>query len=241
MQTQPHEDESLERNVTCNACPKGEFQQRNGLFQSGWRSPHWVILYLVLTSRVLASDMGSDLSGKRPLTNAAGRLALLALDRERMAALVAFTARSLNTDNPRPFGALVIHTKTGKLLVRALNAVRQRCDPSAHAEVQAVRLATRRIKEISLAGYTLYTTCEPCPMCMSAALWAGLDRVVYGATIADANRHCNQIQIPATEVAAHSDMKCVVDGPILRDECYHLFTHPRMLRAFKLWSTGKRK
>lgn len=190
---------------------------------------------------MLASDMGSDLSGKRPRTNAAGKFALLALDHERMAALVAFTARSLTTDNPRPFGALVVHTKTGKLLVRALNAVRQRCDPSAHAEVQAVRLATRRIKEISLAGYTLYTTCEPCPMCMSAALWAGLDRVVYGATIADANRHCNQIRIPATDVAAHSDMKCVVDGPILRDECYDLFTHPRMLRAFRLWSTRKRK
>ena len=77
-------------------------------------------------------------------------------------------------------------------------------------------------------------------MCMSTALWARLDRVVYGATIADANSHCNQIQIPAAEVAARSDMPCQVDGPILRDECYALFTHPRMLRAFRLWSTRKR-
>jgi len=126
-------------------------------------------------------------------------------------------------------------------LVRALNAVKQRCDPSAHAEVQAIRLATRRLKQISLAGYTLYTTCEPCPMCMSAALWAGLDRVVYGATIADANQRCLQIQIPATEVATRSDMRCVVDGPILRDECCALFTDPRMLRAFRLWSSRKRE
>jgi hypothetical protein len=74
---------------------------------------------------------------------------------------------------------------------------------------------------------------------MSAALWAGVDRVVYGATIADANCHCNQIQIPATEVAGRSDMQCVVDGPVLRDECYALFTHPKMLRAFRLWSTRK--
>jgi len=158
-----------------------------------------------------------------------------------MASLAAFTARSMLTDNPRPFGASVVHTSSGKQLVRALNAVRQRCDPSAHAEVQAIRLATRSLKQLSLAGYTLYTTCEPCPMCMSTALWAGLDRVVYGATIADANRHCNQIQIPATEVAARSDMTCVVDGPVLRDECYALFTHPRMLRAFRLWSPRKRK
>ncbi len=64
------------------------------------------------------------------------------------------------------------------VLLRALNAVEQECDPSAHAEVRAIRLATKRLKKLSLAGYTLYTTCEPCPMCMSTALWAGLDRVV---------------------------------------------------------------
>jgi tRNA(Arg) A34 adenosine deaminase TadA len=157
-----------------------------------------------------------------------------------MAALVAFTARSMTTESPRPFGAAILHTQSGRLLLRALNAVKQQCDPSAHAEVRAIRLATRRLKQLSLAGYTLYTTCEPCPMCMSTALWAGLDRVVFGATIADANRHCNQIQIPATEVAERSDMRCIVDGPVLREECYALFTHPRMLRAFSLWSTRKR-
>jgi tRNA(Arg) A34 adenosine deaminase TadA len=158
-----------------------------------------------------------------------------------MAAIAAFTARSLQTDRPRPFGASIIHTKSGKLLLRALNAVAQESDPSAHAEVRAIRLATKRLRVLSLAGYTLYTTCEPCPMCMSTALWAGLDRVVYGATIADANRHCRQILIPATEVAARADMTCVVDGPVLRDECYALFTHPNMQRAFRLWSTRKRK
>lgn len=156
-----------------------------------------------------------------------------------MTALAAFTARSMRTRFPRPFGASIVHSKTGKTLLRALNAVRQELDPSAHAEVRAIRLATKRLKQISLAGYTLYSTCEPCPMCMSAALWSGLDRVVYGAAIEDANRHCNQIRIPATEVAARSDMACMVDGPMLREECYALFTHPRMLKAFRLWATRK--
>ena len=164
-----------------------------------------------------------------------------ALDAQRMAAIAAFTARSLRTPRPRPFGASIVHTRSGELLLRALNAVAQEFDPSSHAEVRAIRKATKRLRQLSLAGYTLYTTCEPCPMCMSAALWAGLDRVVYGATIEDANRHCKQIRIPATEVASRSDMPCVVDGPVLRDECYALFTHPRMLRAFRLWSTRKRK
>jgi len=162
-----------------------------------------------------------------------------ALDQARMAAIAAFTARSLRTARPRPFGASIVHTKSGEMLLRALNAVAQEFDPSSHAEVRAIRKAAKRLKQVSLAGYTLYTTCEPCPMCMGAALWAGLDRVAYGATIEDANRHCNQIRISATEVAGRSDMICAVDGPILREECYALFTHPQMLRAFRLWSTRK--
>ena len=91
------------------------------------------------------------------------------LDVQRMATLVAFTARSLRTASPRPFGASIVHTNSGKLLLRALNAVMQEFDPSSHAEVRAIRRATKRLKVLSLAGYTLYTTCEPCPMCMSAA------------------------------------------------------------------------
>jgi tRNA(adenine34) deaminase len=76
-------------------------------------------------------------------------------------------------------------------------------------------------------------------MCMANALWAGLDRVVYGATIEDANRHCNQIHIPAEEVVRRSDMSCVIEGELLRDLCYGLFTDPRMLKAFAGWSTRK--
>ncbi len=163
-----------------------------------------------------------------------------ALDRERMVALAAYTARSMGSDYPRPFGAAIVHSRTGQVLVRALNNVAREFDPSCHAEVRAIRKATRLLRKTSLAGYTLYTTCEPCPMCMSAALWSGIDRVVYGATIADANCHCDQIRIPATEVAARSDMRCVVDGPVLRDECCALFTHPEMVRAFRNWPTRRK-
>jgi len=190
---------------------------------------------------MLSSSMGIPSKDKKARNGKQTAASGPGLDIERMLALVAFTARSMQTESPRPFGASIVDTKTGVVLLRALNAVKQENDPSAHAEVRAIRKATKRLKQISLAGYTLYTTCEPCPMCMSTALWAGLDRVVYGATIEDANRHCNQIQIPATEVAARSDMHCVIDGPLMRDECYALFTHPQMLRAFRLWQTRKRK
>jgi tRNA(Arg) A34 adenosine deaminase TadA len=169
------------------------------------------------------------------------RTAVLERDAEPMKALIAFTARSLRTERPRPFGASIVSTKSGVVLLKALNNVAQELDPSSHAEVRAIRLATKKLGRLSLAGYTLYSTCEPCPMCMSTALWARLDRIVYGASIADANRHFDQIQIPAAEVAARSDMACVVDGPFMRDECYALFTHPEMLRAIRRWSTRKRK
>jgi tRNA(Arg) A34 adenosine deaminase TadA len=163
----------------------------------------------------------------------------LALDSERMISIANWTARTLETDSPVPFGADILHTKTGERLMRAFNAVGKEHDPSSHAEVRTVRLACKKLKGWSLKGYTMYTTCEPCPMCMANALWAGLDRVVYGATIADANRFCKQIQIPATEVAERSDMICVVDGPIEQELCLTLFTHPNMQRAMKTWSSKR--
>jgi len=72
---------------------------------------------------------------------------------------------------------------------------------------------------------------------MANALWARLDRVVFGATIADANRHCLQIHVAAKQIARRADMACVVEGPVLRELCCSLFTHPNMQRAFRTWST----
>jgi tRNA(Arg) A34 adenosine deaminase TadA len=168
-----------------------------------------------------------------------GITAIKSGDEERMAEIVGFTARTLETPRPVPFGALIVNTKTGERLLRTVNAVAIENDPSSHAELRAVRLACKKLKQPSLAGYTMYSTCEPCAMCMANALWARLDRVVYGATIADASKHCLQIYIPAKKLAARGDMQCVVDGPVLRKECYALFTHPNMLAAFSQWSNHR--
>src|SRR5713226_3757191 len=172
---------------------------------------------------------------------AAGRASVTSLDEERMLALYRFTARTLETARPVPFGALIVNTRSGERLMRATNAVARENDPSAHAEVRTVRLACKRLKRPSLAGYTMYSTCEPCPMCMANALWARLDRVVFGATIADANRHCLQIHVAAKQIARRADMNCIVDGPVLRELCYSLFTHPNMLKAFRQWTSRKQK
>jgi tRNA(adenine34) deaminase len=164
---------------------------------------------------------------------AASRSRLKALDQGRMRDLYLFTARTMETDHPVPYGALIVNTRTGERLIRATNNVARENDPSSHAELRAVRLACKKLKRPSLAGYTMYSTCEPCPMCMANALWAKLDRVVFGATIADGNRHCLQIRVAARHVARRADMACVVDGPVLRELCCKLFTHPNMQRAFR--------
>ncbi len=200
-------------------------------------SPSWqhsmcrsVLFALSSDGNVLNCDMGVT---KRISSDT------MALDEQRMRELVRFTERTFKTSRPVPFGALIVHTRTGELLQRAVNAVSPENDPSSHAELRAVRRACKKLKSYSLCGYTLYTTCEPCAMCMANALWARLDRVVFGATIADANQHCLQIHIPAREVARRSDMSCVVAGPVLRQECYGLFTHPVMLKALATWTSRK--
>lgn len=158
-----------------------------------------------------------------------------AADHEHMRALAAFTAETMLTEHPVAFGALIVNTSTGQELMRAVNRVGPDHDPSAHAETLTIRLACAKLGSGSLKGYTLYTTCEPCAMCMACALWSGLDRLVFGATIADASRFVSQITIPAKEVARRTDLHCVVVGPVEREVCLKLFTDPRMQAAFAMW------
>src|SRR3979490_374571 len=109
-----------------------------------------------------------------------------AIDRERMRSVAAFTAETLSTDHPMPFGADIVSTATGERLMRAVNRVGPDPDPSAHAETLTIRLACAKLGSGPRQAYTLYPPCEPCAMCMACALWSGLDRLVFGATIADA-------------------------------------------------------
>jgi tRNA(Arg) A34 adenosine deaminase TadA len=83
-----------------------------------------------------------------------------------------------------PFGAVVVCE--GEIISEGWNQVTRTNDPTAHAEVVAIRAAAARLGRFSLKGCTLYTSCEPCPMCLAATYWARMDRLVYGATRADA-------------------------------------------------------
>jgi guanine deaminase len=86
-----------------------------------------------------------------------------------------------------PFGALIVGPD-GAVLAEGQNRVTRDNDPTAHAEVVAIRAACAASGSFSLEGATLYTSCEPCPLCLSAALWARIERVVYAADRHDAAR-----------------------------------------------------
>jgi guanine deaminase len=85
-----------------------------------------------------------------------------------------------------PFGAVV--ARDGVIVARGWNAVTSTSDPTAHAEVVAIRRACQALGSFSLAGCVLYASCEPCPMCLAAAYWARVDRLVYAGTRDDAAR-----------------------------------------------------
>ena len=80
-----------------------------------------------------------------------------------------------------PYGAILV--ENGTILVKAFNTVNRDQDTTAHAEVNVIRKALKKIPGISLKGYTLYSSSESCPMCCSAEIWSGISRVVYGASI----------------------------------------------------------
>jgi guanine deaminase len=83
-----------------------------------------------------------------------------------------------------PFGAIVV--KDGRVIATGANSVTASNDPTAHAEVNAIREACRALGTFQLAGCEIYTSCEPCPMCLGAIYWARPDRVYYAATAGDA-------------------------------------------------------
>ena len=82
-----------------------------------------------------------------------------------------------------PFGAVIV--KDGKVIGKGHNRVLKNQDPTCHGEVEAIRDACKNIKNFDLKGSTIYTTGEPCPMCLGAILWANIDHVYYGCNIID--------------------------------------------------------
>ncbi len=101
-----------------------------------------------------------------------------------MRAAIALAAEHMGATDGGPFGAII--TRGAAIVARGWTKVTSTNDPTAHAEVTAIRAAAASLNTFVLSGCVLYTSCEPCPMCLGAAYWARVDRIVFAATRADA-------------------------------------------------------
>lgn len=123
-----------------------------------------------------------------------------------------------------PYGAVIV--KDNKVVIRAYNTAQTDNDVSAHGEMNALRAFTKQYGYSlnALSGYTLYTTCEPCPMCAAACIWAGVSTVVFGASIAQMIDLGNeQIDISCKTVFEKGFQKLEIVSGVLADECLELF------------------
>lgn len=103
-----------------------------------------------------------------------------ALDRQFLRRAVALSRERMEANLGGPFGAVIV--KDGKIIAEGWNEVTSALDPTAHAEVTAIRRACQAVGSFSLEGATLYSSCEPCPMCLAATYWARIARLVYANT-----------------------------------------------------------
>ena len=129
-----------------------------------------------------------------------------------------------------PFGAVIV--RNGEVLSTGTNRVTANNDPTAHAEVSAIRSACAKEQSFKLEGCTCYTSCEPCPMCLSALYWAGVERIVYGNTKDDAKAINFDDSFIYDELEVDYDKRKIRCEHFLRDEA---------LGAFRKWAEKEDK
>jgi len=143
---------------------------------------------------------------------------------------IALAMENVNSGQGGPFAALIV--KDGKIIAEGAYRVTSSNDPTAHAEIEAIRQACRVLGSFQLSGCDLYASCEPCPMCFGAIYWARPDRVFYAATAADA-------------AAAGFDDAFIYEElrrpPTGRRLSITQFFHPDALRPFQAWLASSSK
>jgi len=118
-----------------------------------------------------------------------------------------------------PFGAVIV--KDQKIIVKVHNTAKK-LDPTLHAEINAIREACKILKTIDLSNCTLYSTCEPCPMCFTAAWWANISKIVYGMEGEDVTEDEWKIDVKCSYLNSKSGNKIQIKGGVLRKECIKL-------------------
>ncbi|MEG0892070.1 MAG: nucleoside deaminase [Bacteroidales bacterium] len=129
------------------------------------------------------------------------------------------------TNGGGPFGAVIV--KNNEIIAEGVNRVTANNDPTAHAEVSAIRAACKKLNNFKLEGCTIYTSCEPCPMCLSAIYWAGISKIFFGNTKEDAKAIDFDDSFIYDEIEKPYAARSVPALPFMRKQA---------LEAFKIWS-----
>ena len=134
---------------------------------------------------------------------------------------------SINSANNKggPFGCVIV--KNNKIISEGSNKVTLTNDPTAHAEVVSIREACKKLKTFNLTGCDLYSSCEPCPMCLSAIYWSHIDNIFYANTRDDAKKINFDDSLIYSEFSKKIEDRKIPIKQMLRDEA---------LQAFKIWS-----
>jgi tRNA(Arg) A34 adenosine deaminase TadA len=123
-----------------------------------------------------------------------------------------------------PFGAVIV--KDGKIVAAGNNMVTLNNDPTAHAEVSTIRKACKKLKTFDLSGCVIYSSCEPCPMCLSAIYWAHIDRIYYGCNKNDAKNIGFDDSFIYDEINLKPEKRAIPAKGFLREQA---------LSAFRMW------
>jgi guanine deaminase len=137
---------------------------------------------------------------------------------------------NIQTCKGGPFGAVIV--KDGRIIARGANNVTSSNDPTAHAEVVAIRQACEKLQTFQLTGCEIYASCEPCPMCLGAIYWARLDKLYYANTKYDAAAINFDDKFIYEELEKPLDHRTLFTQQLLREEA---------LEAFKNWSQQDQK
>ena len=146
-------------------------------------------------------------------------------DRKYMQMAIDLSVENIDTGGG-PFGAVIV--RDGEVIATGTNRVVPNADPTAHAEVVAIRNACRELSTFDLSGCTVYTSCEPCPMCLSALYWAGIERICYANTKRDAAAISFDDSYIYDQLRLDYDRRTIHCEHFMRDEA---------LAAFRKWDT----
>jgi tRNA(Arg) A34 adenosine deaminase TadA len=147
-----------------------------------------------------------------------------------MKAAIELALAGVKSGKGGPFGAVIV--KDGQIIARGMNCVPSSLDPTAHAEVVAIRDACKKLKNFRLDDCELYTSCEPCPMCLAAIYWARIPKVYYAGTRADAAEVGFDDSLIYDEVALPIEERSLPLKPLLRASAK---------AAFKAWAKKQDK